>query len=687
MKDLLLRTAGAVGLLFVFALSYAQTRRPEFHFGQPATEDFSLNSVPFDSGASAIVIADFGRSEYKNISHDNLVLLFTRTMRVKIVSAEGIQAGTYSLWLHRQKKSLLYEEVKEKLENINGIVFNREDGQTVSTNLDKSQVFTEAREYGEVKKFTMPALKAGSVFDLTYSISSDWNEVIRSWQFQGTYPCLWSEYNITVPPGFNFVMQRVGDDKYAYSHKEDIFQQFYINKEHGTNQSAAVLLEGNSIRQVWAKKDLPGVVREDFSSSPDNFVPALFFQLNFFKWYESTGKYDEKGSWTTVIRDLMNEGYFGQILNQNYNWDAEMKLIQPGTGSAASKARQVYSWVRDNFHCRSSRGIYTSHTLKETVKSREGSVVDINLLLTALLRQVGVPADPVFISTRENGIADQSYPQLSQFNYILCGATLNNRRILLDATQHELGFGNLGPECYNGLGRVVSPTDSGTVRLYVDSLREKSSSTVFISNDGKDFLVGSFEERLGEMAALDARQKKSGLRVEDRIAKISADFSGPVHVENASADSLDQPGAPLTLRFDFDLKDQAKAEMLYFNPVLQRHISNPFPPARRHFPVELPNCPDENYTLSMEVPAGYVVEEIPKSARVNLNEDDAFFEYAIQSSPTRIQLRVHLKFSKTIFSVADYQTLRDFYSFIVKKEAEQIVFKKNSTASVSPAGR
>jgi hypothetical protein len=39
-------------------------------------------------------------------------------------------------------------------------------------------------------------------------------------------------------------------------------------------------------------------------------------------------------------------------------------------------------------------------------------------------------------------------------------------------------------------------------------------------------------------------------------------------------------------------------------------------------------------------------------------------------------MRVHLKLNKTFFPTEEYSTLRDFFAFVVKKENEQLVFKK-----------
>jgi len=78
----------------------------------------------------------------------------------------------------------------------------------------------------------------------------------------------------------------------------------------------------------------------------------------------------------------------------------------------------------------------------------------------------------------------------------------------------------------------------------------------------------------------------------------------------------------------------------------------------------------------MEVPEGFQVDELPKSARIRLNENDGFFEYLIQQTPQNIQMRVKLKLNKAEFSPDDYSNLRDFFAFVVNKANEQIVFRK-----------
>jgi hypothetical protein len=104
---------------------------------------------------------------------------------------------------------------------------------------------------------------------------------------------------------------------------------------------------------------------------------------------------------------------------------------------------------------------------------------------------------------------------------------------------------------------------------------------------------------------------------------------------------------------------------------------NPFKSAERFYPVEMPYTMDETYLLTMEVPVGYVVDELPKQMVVKLDEkESAFFEYRISQSGSTISLRSRLKVNRTMFANEEYENLREFFNMIVNKQNEQIVFKK-----------
>ena len=91
----------------------------------------------------------------------------------------------------------------------------------------------------------------------------------------------------------------------------------------------------------------------------------------------------------------------------------------------------------------------------------------------------------------------------------------------------------------------------------------------------------------------------------------------------------------------------------------------------------MPYTFDEVFTLQMEIPKGYVIDELPKQQVVKFNEEgDASFEYRISESGGQISMRSRVIVKRAFFDKDEYETLREFFNLIVSKHNEQIVFKK-----------
>jgi hypothetical protein len=80
--------------------------------------------------------------------------------------------------------------------------------------------------------------------------------------------------------------------------------------------------------------------------------------------------------------------------------------------------------------------------------------------------------------------------------------------------------------------------------------------------------------------------------------------------------------------------------------------------------------------LRMEIPQGYEIEELPKTVRVRLNDGDGSYEYAFLADENSLQFRSRLILKRTYFMPEEYQSLRDFFAQVVKKQGEYIVFRK-----------
>jgi len=127
----------------------------------------------------------------------------------------------------------------------------------------------------------------------------------------------------------------------------------------------------------------------------------------------------------------------------------------------------------------------------------------------------------------------------------------------------------------------------------------------------------------------------------------------------------------------YNMKVNFDEDVQYINPLFAEATKrNPFTAATRLYPVEMPYKINEMIVVRLDIPKGYTVDEVPKSTRVKLNENEGMFEYLVSKDADMIQVRSIIRLDKAIFLPEDYQTLRDFFAYIVKKHSEQVVFKK-----------
>ncbi len=342
--------------------------------------------------------------------------------------------------------------------------------------------------------------------------------------------------------------------------------------------------------------------------------------------------------------------------------------------SPLEEVKKIYDFTKNNFSCTDNEDLGLSQPITKTFDKKQGNATDINMLLTAMLMKRDFDAKPMILSTRDNGKANETYPQLRQYNYVISKVNINGQNYFLDASDGDFSFGHLPEKCYNGYARVVD-TSAETILLSADSVKDSKLTSVFIFNGDKG-MEGNYNSTLGSFKSLDTRKKLRKEKQEDLFNNIKKSFLFDVNISNPSCSSLDNPDLPVVVKYDFAYSNDS-ADLIYFSPMLTSiHEENPFKSADRLYPVEMPYCFDDIYTLNMEIPKGYTVDELPKSARVALPDNDATFQYTIAKTDTNVQLNCRLKFNKANFDPEDYEALRNFYSYVVKKEDEQIVFKK-----------
>jgi hypothetical protein len=649
-------------------------------FGKVKPEDFDVKSALIDSSTSAVVIADVGSSAFvANTNDRTFSLVFIRKTRMKIINKNGFDAATIVIPLFVSDNSKA-----EKLDDLDAITFNLENGKVIETKVDKSTVFTEKHSKNWIyKKFTFPALKEGSIIEYSYKVKSDFFFNLQPWTFQGSYPILWSQYDAGI---LEFV---------KYSILSQGYQVFFINKteqtkglysfvEHENNEATGSVIsntnsftiEGTVDYHTWVMQDVPALKEEPYTTTLRNSIAKIEFQLSQIVM-PNTPPQNYTNTWKKVSEELRQSEDFGMQVYRANNWlDDEVKNIVNAAVTQEEKAIRIFEYVRDHFTFNNDNGIYLTASLKEVFKNKNGSVADINLLLIAMLKNQKINVSPVILSTRSNGFTHEFYPLINRYNYVIAKVDIGSNIFYLDATDRQLAFGMLQAKVYNGQAREITTSTALAIDFKPDSLKESGMTSVYISNVETGKPEGSFSQNMGMVESQQFRARMTKTIQDDFKKSMQLQYPEEITIENIQVDDLKILEKPVALTFDLKFKS-FEDDIVYFNPMLSKAIKkNPFTVANRFYPVEMPYAADDTYNFTMEVPKGYKVDELPKSVRFNLNEDEGMFEYLISQKENTIQMRCRLLLKKATFTNEEYQSLREFYSFVVKKEAEQIVFKK-----------
>jgi hypothetical protein len=667
--------ASALYLCLLQSYCFAQDKS-KVTFAKVTPADFILPSNPIiDTNTNAIILSDMGSVHFVGNDHSWFSYVFKKHTRIKILNKKAFDLATEKVHLRGSDDDL------EKLSDVTASTFNLENGQVVETKLDKQDIFSSRinKEHVE-KKFTLPGVKEGSIIEFTYTITSDNAFFLPAWKFQSEeYPTLWSEYQVEIPQALFYVFIRMGVHGFAIDKGSEGHQSYKVSSKANLASLGSTdkdyFVSAQTTKHQWVMKDIPALRPERYLSTPANYLDGIEFQLT--KTNDSQEFHDVMNTWKKATEELLHREDFGDPLVQDNEWLSDLADKAAGNIiSPTEAAKALYYYVSNHFTCTDHYYPFIKTNLHEVVRKNNGTVGDINLLLIALLRKKGLQADPVLLSTREYGYNLASYPAFEKLNYVIARLKLGEHIYFLDAAQPSLGFGRLSGNCYNGHARVISEKDSASIYFEADSLKEKKTTLVLINNTDKG-MEGSLQIVLGDQESYDLRQHIRKQGEKEYFKDIQTAYGQDLIVSNGGIDSLASPEDPVKVHYEFRLNQEPGASVLYINPMLWSDTrDNPFQAADRKYPVEMPYTMDNIYIYSMEIPEGYVVDELPKSARVAFNNDQGFFEYMLGAQGNMIQLRCHIKLNKAWFAAEDYSGLRDFYAYIVKKESENIVLKK-----------
>lgn len=638
---------------FLLAQSPAQAT------GKIDKAELALTDCAFDKGAAALKLVDRRHIAYTRGEHV-LKMVADRQTRIKIFNSDGLGYANVSI-------PYLNFNNNERISNIRAYTYNlAPDGSVVATKVDKKSIFLKKvnKNVNELV-IAFPMAKAGSVVEYSYTLERDNIGYIEDWYFQDEIPVLYSEFELRAPLLFKF--------------REDAF--IYANVEKKEALSDELLQVDGTVRRIktlqknYVMRNLPGIQDEPFITSKNDYRQRISLQLAQTEEGNGVTK-DIRTTWEDVVTRLNQDEDFGEELRKNIPGAAAViadALQHPDT---LNRMVKIFNVVRNSMDWNGSLSPYALSGVRTAWENKIGSSGDINIILINLLRQAGVMAEPMLVSTRNNGTVNINYPSERQFNTLMAFVPIGTNFYVLDATDRYIAWQLIPYPACNTWGLRLRNNNN---HQWVELLPHFGHSEVTVIQaqlDNNGVMRGDATINSQHYA----KTPRSKAWLQDEADFMSTYITG--NIPNITINRLqvlntDNDSLPLEQKISFTLPLNSSGGYTYFSPHLFFGMEeNPFTSDERKSDIDF-GCKQE-YTLygSFTLPENYAFETPASNFQLRMPDTSIVFSMNRQAEDNFLRVRMSVQFKQSYYLASNYPALQDFYKKMFAKLNEPIVIRK-----------
>lgn len=656
MKKLMLTIA------FVFAI-YLLSAQEKFKFGECPMELLEMTTYDKDSTASAVVLYENADSRYDiNSTTSDFQIVTEYIVRIKILTQEGISFAEAAIPFYKGKN----RQSSEEISGLTGFTYNLDGDKILKDKLSKDYIFTEdVSEYIKRLKFAMPVVKAGSVIEYKYKMTSPYYYNPKDYVFQRTIPVKYSIFSIRIPEYFKFSKETKGYEP-INAKSESINESYML----GTRRLSC------SAEKITAEtKDLPALKDEDFVWNYNDFKSQINFEINS---VDIPGAYykDYTNSWRKVAERLANDEDFGKQFNNKGLFKEDLPAVLSGKANATDSIRAVLNLVRSKVKWNDRGRLFVTNQSK-ALKEGTGSSADINALLINALRNAGFETYPVAMSLRSKGRLPFTHPSIDNLNYFVACVYSGANTYFLDGTLAYTDLNIIPVDCMVDKALIVKSGTFDWMDLSaIGNNMNRTNLSLKFNEEG--VLSGNLMESHGGENAFVFKKLYNKAENEQKFIE-DIETKNDITVSDYKMEEKITKIFSYTEQYKF-LKNNIRLEsnVVSFNPLLFLAMkNNSFKPETRKLPVEFPYLQDERINIVVEIPEGYTIDEVPVSEKFVYGDNEIIsFSYIVQKAENRIIIVCVTSLKTCIIPAMDYESLRDFWAKMYNKQNELITIKK-----------
>lgn len=507
--------------------------------------------------------------------------------------------------------SLSYDKARESVDVLLARTITP-DGRAVD--LDPALV-TDVESFGgdqffsryKTKSFTLPEVTVGSIVE--YRIVQHTHKPLFEgyfapmWYFTNSEPTLRSKFTVILPPGRELNWR-------------------YRDRDASPCAPAITKDEAGDTVMVWERRDIPALVDEPQRppySEIASFVEGTLFQ-----------------DWNPIF-DWNGDKYFKHIAESS---DAVAQAAREATKDAKTEDERIaaiYYWIQKNIRYISIKGDVVAglagHPARETFEKKYGDCVDKAVLMSAMLKVVGVECHPIGTMTNDRGEWRTDLPRYFVNHSFVYIRKSDSTEVWLDPTttnfrypyfrEDDQGVNALVPTL-----RAFKRTDMPLVvkRAYEKRIKVEADGAIRV--DAMNRFAGGMEASYRGFL----KNRKPQERQDALARMLNSEMSGTVVEAPFEFPDVEDLATPFTLRQVYRVRDyaqRAKDLLIFKLPGVERAFPELALETRR-YAVDYQGISAFRGTCEVEVPEGFEVDSLPAP----LSLDSPFFRFAGSYAPT-----------------------------------------------------
>jgi len=489
------------------------------------------------------------------------------------------------------------------------------------------------------------------------------------WTFQDLVPVRKSRYTLQLPAGWEFTARWA-------NHPEQ------PPVPNGSNQ------------YVWEVTDSAPIELEPQMPAwtiVEGHMVLKFFPRDPAMRSKTTGSWNDIGQW-----------YYGLIAPRRQSTpEIKQKVadLTSGISDPLEKIRALAAFSQRQIRYAAIEigiGGHQPHAAGEVLAHRYGDCKDKATLLNTMLQEIGIDSYNVMISP-ERGLIRPGFPLLmfghsivairlpDSINSSELYAVVNDpklgRLLFFDPTDEYTPLGYIPPNEQSNYALVVTPQGGELIGVPILApARNRVLRTATLSLNSNGNLGGAVEELRWGGPAVQRRAQFLTVAPADR-QKIIEGFLGNsltnFSLTSASVGNLEKYDQAFTVQYKFAVDGYAKSagNLLILRPrVVGAEGSSLLTGKERKYPIEFEEATLQSDVFDITLPAGYVVDELPKPVQ-------AHCDYATYTSEVQVKDNIlHYKRTYEITGVSvptdKLPEVRDFFHQVAIAEKSSAVLRR-----------